>query len=245
LNIIQLENIMLDPSSLVGRVALRPEHNTKAKIVRNVNFMLPHQLKRCDAPCFSCGALHWKEELSVVDLFKKDPSFSACCQKKKVTLPMFQDSAPGYPLSLQGLFTKSDEGVSSRVELVELYDEVLNFLTVSRNFQALLRMYNNLVSFTSLGARVDRSVQGHYGINIFRVRGGMTHMISSIEPLNEDQPGVLQIFVVGKGGTQEAIYRARVAAGDRVAAARGPTIMPCLVKYLMDFLCTYNPYAWV
>jgi hypothetical protein len=63
---------MLNPSSLVGRVALRPEHNTEAKIVRNVNFMLPHQLKCCEVPCFSCGALHWKEELSVVDLIKKD-----------------------------------------------------------------------------------------------------------------------------------------------------------------------------
>ncbi|PLW04980.1 hypothetical protein PCASD_26334, partial [Puccinia coronata f. sp. avenae] len=43
------------------------------------------------------------------------------------------------------------------------------------NFQSLIRMYNNLVAFTSVHTNIDYSVQGQFGISVFRISGGMTH----------------------------------------------------------------------
>ena len=86
---------------------------------------------------------------------------------------MFNESTPGYPLSLQALFMEEDDGM-----LITLMVCIkLTYPTVSKNFQALLQIYNNLVSFTSLGARLEKSVQGHYRINVFCIKGGLTHMI--------------------------------------------------------------------
>jgi hypothetical protein len=104
-------------------------------------------------------------------------------------------------------------------------------------------MYNNSVLFTSLGAPVDRSVQGPFGVNVFRISGGMTHLISSIKPLNEEQPSFSQIFVIDKGGTEEAIYRAKVVGGHWQAAVKHPLLLPRLVQQLMEFLYNYNPYT--
>jgi hypothetical protein len=99
---------MFNASSLVGRVSLNLHHNTEEEILKNANFMIPHK-RRCNVECILCGALHWKEELSVTDYKKQEASFSMCCQKNKVTLPMADKSAQGYPLSLQGLFTQKDD----------------------------------------------------------------------------------------------------------------------------------------
>ena len=64
-------------------------------------------------------------------------------------------------------------------------------------------MYNNSISFTSLGANVDRSMKGPKGVNVFRIAGALTHLVSSIEPANPKDPGFSQIYVVGSGGTNE------------------------------------------
>ncbi|PLW20446.1 hypothetical protein PCANC_08313 [Puccinia coronata f. sp. avenae] len=74
-------------------------------------------------------------------------------------------------------------------------------------------MYNNSISFTSLGANIDRTVKGPKGVNIFRISGGLTHLVSSIEPDNPQDAGFSQIYVVGNRGTEEAQHRIKKAQG--------------------------------
>jgi hypothetical protein len=50
-------------------------------------------------------------------------------------------------------------------------------------------------------------------MSVFRISGGMSHQISSLEPKDYNKPGFCQIFVVGNGGTEEAKLRVRKATG--------------------------------
>ncbi|PLW10847.1 hypothetical protein PCANC_25660 [Puccinia coronata f. sp. avenae] len=105
-------------------------------------------------------------------------------------------------------------------------------------------MYNNALSFTSLRANIDPSVRGQRGVHVFRISGGLTHFISSIEPVNEHGPGFSQIFVVGSGGTEEAknqIWKATCGSG--VVSQRGPQLSPALMTFLMNYMDAVNPYA--
>ncbi|KAI7946334.1 hypothetical protein MJO29_010861 [Puccinia striiformis f. sp. tritici] len=146
-----------------------------------------------------------------------------CCQKDKVTLPGFDISAPKYPPILKELLT----GISEK----------------SKNFQGLIRMYNNSISFTSLGTKIDLSVAGQKGIDVFRINGGLTHLISSIEPVNTEDAGYSQIFVVGDGGTNEAHDRIQKAQGKGGTTGKGGLMREDIVATLMSELGKHNPYA--
>jgi hypothetical protein len=68
------------------------------------------------------------------------------------------------------------------------------------NFQALIRNYNNALSFTSQGTKIDHSVMGPMGVNAFCISGSMSHKILSVKPNNGFEAGFAQIFVVGDHG---------------------------------------------
>ncbi|MBW0490075.1 hypothetical protein O181_029790 [Austropuccinia psidii MF-1] len=74
--------------------------------------------------------------------------------------------------------------------------------TAGKVFCANSRAYDNSLSFTSLGAHFDETVQGH-GPYCFRVRGELHHNIDSIFPMKEDDARFAQIFVVGDGQEDE------------------------------------------
>jgi hypothetical protein len=104
-------------------------------------------------------------------------------------------------------------------------------------------MYNNAISFTSLGATIDRSVRGPKGVHVFRVSGTLTHKISPIEPTNPSNAGFPQIFVVGSGGTDEAKHRIQKAQGLGGDTGYGSRMMVSTVKHLMTLMYKFNPYA--
>jgi hypothetical protein len=104
-------------------------------------------------------------------------------------------------------------------------------------------MYNNAVSFTSLGTQIDYSVQGQKGISVFRMSGALVHFISSIEPIDPAEPGYSQIYVVGDRGTEEVQLRVTKAQGKAGATGRGARLKPKTVLQLMAFLYVNNPYA--
>jgi hypothetical protein len=97
--------------------------NSKSKILNSTSpdfessipnasdYSVPNRLGRCDQSCESCGALHWKDEATLLDRLKRTKSYSACCQKNKVDLPDFDDSAPKYPTRLRRLLTGKHEGM--------------------------------------------------------------------------------------------------------------------------------------
>ncbi|OAV95193.1 hypothetical protein PTTG_26736 [Puccinia triticina 1-1 BBBD Race 1] len=207
------------PQKAVRSAAKNCERALKAAI----EFTLPHTFGRCDRACVSCGALHWTEEASVADRPKSSISFSSCCQKDKVTIPAFDKTAKHYPSELRKLLEKSHP--------------------TARNFQRLIRMYNNAVSFTLLRAKVDHSVQGPKGVTVFRMHGGLAHLISSIEPIEVNNPGYAQIYVVGDGGTNEAELRIAKAQGKAGITGKGAEMMPKTVATILQVLYRINPYA--
>jgi hypothetical protein len=105
-------------------------------------------------------------------------------------------------------------------------------------------MYNNALSFTSLGAKIDPTVRGQRGVHVFWISGGLTHYISSIEPIDEADPGFSQIFVIGTWGTEEAQHWIlKATCGSGVASQQGPQLSWVLMKKLMRYMDAVNPYA--
>jgi hypothetical protein len=113
----------------------------------------------------------------------------------------------------------------------------------NQNFQALIRSYNNAVSFTSLGTKIDFSVQGQFGLSVFRISGGMSHKISSLVPKGKHKAGFSQIFFVGKGGTEEAEFRLKKAQGIGKGGFGSFKLSAEIIQELVDLLDEFNPYA--
>ncbi|KAI7934878.1 hypothetical protein MJO29_016141 [Puccinia striiformis f. sp. tritici] len=169
--------------------------NNEDAILKNPNLLIPHRLGKCDTLCGACGARHFNKEATKLEMNEETKAFTMCCQKDKVTLPQMDPEAPECPDVLKELFAGTHER--------------------ARNFQALTRVYNNAVSFTSLGANVDKSVRGQKGVSIFRISGGLSHGIPSVEPLVEESPGFAQIYVVGRAGLEDTHLRMKKATGKK------------------------------
>ncbi|KAI7962555.1 hypothetical protein MJO28_000649 [Puccinia striiformis f. sp. tritici] len=209
--------------ALRGKAVTLPLDNTEEKIVNSLRWRVPHYLGDCDREYISCGSLHWTAESTKKERNLDSLSFSACCQKDKVALPGFEPGTKPFPSRLQQLFTGSD--------------------LQARNFQNLIRMYNNSVSFTSLGAELDNSVRGQLGLTVFRMSGALTHRISSIEPFTDGAAGYSQIYVVGDRGNTEIASRITKAQGKGGPNGPGAGMRPSVVGILLSVLYKYNPYA--
>jgi hypothetical protein len=84
--------------------------------------------------------------------------FSLCCENGKNLLP-------NLPVTLQEL----------EVLLTSKKSSVIRF-------RDQIRMYNSVLAFTSLGAKVDESVTGGLGSYSFRIQGELYHKIGSLCP---------------------------------------------------------------
>ncbi|KNF00912.1 hypothetical protein PSTG_05804 [Puccinia striiformis f. sp. tritici PST-78] len=78
-------------------------------------------------------------------------------------------------------------------------------------------------------------------VNIFRINGGLTHLISSIEPIDKNEAGYSQIFVVGDGGTEEVNSRIRKAQGRGGNNGKGGKMQEDIVSILMQQVDEHNP----
>ena len=101
----------------------------------------------------------------------RSPVFSTCCAKGRVILPPLQELLP--PLDI--LLTGND--------------------SCSRSFREDIRMYNSALSFTSIGAKIDRQITGAGGVYTFRIHGEMYHRIGTLLPDSESQPQFAQIYI--------------------------------------------------
>jgi hypothetical protein len=93
-----------------------------------------------------------------------NPQFSLCCENGKVLL--------------SSLPTTSQE---LKVLLINKYRSAVKF----RNE---IRMYNPVLAFTSLGAKVDKSVTRGTGPYSFRIQGELYHKTRSLCPAEGQRP---------------------------------------------------------
>ncbi|CAF1841741.1 unnamed protein product [Brassica napus] len=116
--------------------------------------------------CPSCGALVWQSESTGRDPKTKELHFSICCNQGQIKLPPLRQPPP-----------------------------VLEKLLQCKQFRETIRVYNALLAFTSIGAKLDYSVVFGRGQFTFRIQGQTYHCIVSLIPKPGLPPNYLQLYI--------------------------------------------------
>ena len=128
--------------------------------------------------CVHCGAIHWIEE-RLGTSSKENPKFR-CCQDGKIKIPPVTDT----PQELRNLL--SETYVNARVHSLLCYTEVNAqgerlFTVRTSEFMRRIRAYNNAVSFTSFGAKMDDTILNNaHNVYTMRVCGEVWHRLGSL-----------------------------------------------------------------
>ncbi|MBW0471262.1 hypothetical protein O181_010977 [Austropuccinia psidii MF-1] len=196
-----------------GLAANHPDKNNEKSINMRFSWEIPLNIGNCNDECNSCGALHWHKERNQAHKNKEKTDFSICCQHGSFKLP--HDSLLSDKLDpfLQKMFFSNSK--------------------CGKQFRNQSRLYNNSLSFTSAGVKLDKEVQGH-GTYCFRVKGQLFHNIGSIFPDKGQTAKFAQIFVVGDSGVGEVNHRIK-----NINAKISHDILLSWQK----FLNANNPYA--
>ena len=92
------------------------------------------------------------------------PCFSLCCAQGKVQLPLLREP----PHTLKNL--------------------LIGYEDRSRHFMDNIHAYNMMFSFTSMGGKIDSSVNDGNGPYVFRLHGQNYHKIGSLLPKSGSPP---------------------------------------------------------
>jgi hypothetical protein len=122
-----------------------------------------------DTICGFCNAKMWIKERSTKS--NNHPQFFLCCENGKVLLP----NLPATPQELEVLLTSKESNA------VKFRDQI--------------RMYNSVLAFTSLGAKVVKSVTRGPGPYSFRIQGELYHKIGSLCPAKGQRPQFAQLYI--------------------------------------------------
>ncbi|CAH1439621.1 unnamed protein product, partial [Lactuca virosa] len=120
--------------------------------------------------CQICNAKLWTDE-SIRGKDKQNTSFSLCCGYGKVELPDSKEAPPTY----LNIYRSTD--------------------SKSKYFINNIRRYNSMFSFTSMGGKVDASINNGKAPYIFRLGGQNYHRIGSLLPSNGSKPKLSQLYI--------------------------------------------------
>ena len=133
----------------------------------DISQVLTHSLGQMNVECRYCGALHWKAE----ELKGKEKHFGMCCLHGKFTLPIQQ--APPH-------------------ELLQLFN---GQHILSKEFRKNIRMYNNAFAFTSVGVKLDETVNRGNGPYCFKIQGQLHHSLGSLLPSLNTNARFAQVYI--------------------------------------------------
>lgn len=120
--------------------------------------------------CSQCGALLWDAESKRGHA--TDDSYSICCMRGKVQLPVKLKPPPPLLMSL-----------------------VKNEHPKSKGFLENIRRYNSMFAFTSLGGKVDQTINNGRGPYCFRLQGENYHVMGTLMPENDKKPKFAQMYI--------------------------------------------------
>nr|GEX51378.1 hypothetical protein [Tanacetum cinerariifolium] len=120
--------------------------------------------------CHACKSKLWTRETNQKQITKRS-SFAMCCKKGQVQLPKMEDP----PKDLLDLFTTND--------------------ATSKYFIHNIRKFNSIFSFTSIGGKVDKTVNNGRGPWIYRMQGENYHLMPSLGPKDNDIPKFSQLYI--------------------------------------------------
>lgn len=121
--------------------------------------------------CPICGALFWYNERIGRNRKTKKPTFTMCCNRGKIKLPLLKEP----PEYLQGLLTNDD--------------------VISKHFRDNIRAINMMFSFTSLGGNIDNSINTGRGTKVFKLHGENYHLIGSVKPKPTEKAKFSQLYI--------------------------------------------------
>lgn len=121
--------------------------------------------------CNYCGAIMWFEEKIQKSYKSKSPMFTMCCGRGRVHIPPYEDP----PSLLYNLFHRQD--------------------TRSHQFLERIRSFNSMFAFTSMGGKIDRSVNTGGSPPVFILNGENYHSIGSLLPMPGGQPKFAQLYI--------------------------------------------------
>ncbi len=129
-----------------------------------------HDLGRMNVPCRHCGALHWMAERLAASS-DSNPLFGLCCNSGAVYLPPQPDPPP----AIRDLFTGRD--------------------AAAKEFRENIRQYNATSAFTSLGVKIDESVNNSCdpAPYVFRIHGELCHRAGFLIPQPPRAPEYSQL----------------------------------------------------
>lgn len=121
--------------------------------------------------CSACNALLWDFEARLKRPFRDGWSYSTCCLYGKVKVAKLKEA----PKPLLDLFRNDD--------------------ATSRNFLKNIRTYNMMFAFTSMGGKVDHSVNKGKGPYCFRLHGQNYHRHGSLLPKEGSSAKFSQLYI--------------------------------------------------
>ncbi|XP_076960289.1 uncharacterized protein LOC143636628 [Bidens hawaiensis] len=121
--------------------------------------------------CSACQAKLWKDESRRGNEKVGNKVYSMCCAKGKVQLPKWKEPSDNY----KRLFLSSDDK--------------------SKFFLKNIRRYNSMFSFTSMGGKIDRSINKGNAPFVFRLSGQNYHSIGSLLPDTGSKPKFAQLYI--------------------------------------------------
>ncbi|CAN7124352.1 unnamed protein product [Brassica rapa subsp. narinosa] len=159
--------------------------------------------------CKFCQAYMWYGERIGKRRRSANPVFTMCCKRGKVVLPRLANP----PMELMTLLCKGDE--------------------LSKHYREFIRAYNMMFSFTSLGGKIDHSINNGRGPFVFRMSGENYHRIGDIVPEPGQAPKFSQLYIIDT--LNEIKNRLDAYAGsDRAAAKKLREPLVLLLKNMLD-----------
>nr|KAJ0212297.1 hypothetical protein LSAT_V11C400190920 [Lactuca sativa] len=120
--------------------------------------------------CQTCRAKLWRNK-SIRGKEKGNTDYSLCCGYGKVQLPDLKNAPPTYERMFRNMDSKS------------------------KHFMKNIRRYNSMFSFTSMGGKIDSSINRGNAPYIFRLGGQNYHSIGSLLPAKGSEPKFSQLYI--------------------------------------------------
>ncbi|KAK9725314.1 hypothetical protein RND81_05G136000 [Saponaria officinalis] len=122
--------------------------------------------------CKFCGALFWYQERKRKQRETSNLEFNLCCRGGQVQIPVLKSPPP-----LLDTLLDSKGGQESRI------------------FREKIRMYNSIFAFTSMGGKIDKTLNNGTTPYAFRISGQNYHLMGSLVPSNGKTPKFLQLYI--------------------------------------------------
>lgn len=157
--------------------------------------------------CQYCGAIMWREECNNKSANQKGSTFSLCCAVGEIKLPDIKQP----PKFLADIYLDQKK---------------------RRHYNANIRAYNSMFAFSSIGGKVDGSINSGNAPYSFRLNGQNHHRIGSLLPEQGANPRFCQLYIYDTDN--EVNNRIKAVCKNKENKSIDPEIVEGLMKMLDD-----------